>query len=61
VTYLEKARELRPDLENADIWWQCPDDFDLESENSDCPREGSITMTCKECWNREMPVEVENE
>lgn len=58
TTYLEKAKELVPDLSEKEIideW--CPDNA--------LTRFGFIRVSCKEngcveCWNREMP-EVKNE
>jgi len=55
MTYLEKARELRPDFTvDRQIFRLCPDYFGIVGQ--DCSIE-----TCEECWNREIPVEVTNE
>lgn len=51
VTYLDKARELRPDLSRGEIDMMCPNDFGLTEVCCELD-------TCEECWYREFPVEV---
>ena len=48
MTFLEKAKELFPKMEENIITRECPEDFKLETE-SIC-KDGCIS-----CWNREMP------
>jgi hypothetical protein len=51
VTYLEKAKELKPKSTLFNILMMCPYDLKLEVEAEDCDRE----YDCESCWNREMP------
>ena len=61
MTYLEKARELNPNLaKQAAIKNYCPDDFKL-AESSDLRETSCLANTCTECWNREMPNKTEEE
>lgn len=56
MTYLEKVKQLRPHISREKLVEDfCPESF-LDIKLLSC--EG---LTCKECWNREMPVEVTNE
>lgn len=55
MTYLEKARELEPYTnEGQFVMMQCPYMLGIERE-SRCQLDGN----CTECWNREIPAEVE--
>ena len=55
MTYLEKARELRPDLTDREIRRFCPVDLELET-TINCPRNNNVVqLRCEDCWSREMP------
>ena len=52
MTFAEKYQVDHPDSAAGDCLKFCPRDFGYEKE-SICG-----TMTCYECWNREMPEEA---
>jgi hypothetical protein len=59
-TFLDKAKELKPNLtEAAIVDGQCPYTLDLEG-SSDCPNENEVPYTmslCEFCWAREYKEE----
>lgn len=57
MTYLEKARELRPNQTDREIIYTCPDCFypELEKETQCILLKEKTAGSCKRCWSREMP------
>lgn len=55
MTFLERLKELRPDMDTRDIYRKyCPFMYHLEpSGRGLCHTERM--NACSECWNREMP------
>jgi len=56
MTYLEKVREVKPNLKLEEIMEQCPEYFKLEPARY-CDIK-QIPDNCDECWNREILLEV---
>ena len=56
MKFLEKAKQIRPDLTERQIIFKCPNKLGLE-KNSICPSDENDNVTdegCIYCWNREI-------
>lgn len=60
MTYLEKAKELFPEISVQEILSHCPLYYGLESAESSlsCDVKALWHNNCYTCWNREMPEVV---
>lgn len=63
MTFKEKLQQEHPEDINEDGWcFKCPHHYGYEDRVGPCPIDGNgEKISCWECWNREIPEEVEKE
>lgn len=61
MTYKEAFAKRHPDLtlanERETCYYTCPDDAGLCPHIDSCPHDPQGKVSCRYCWDREMPTE----
>lgn len=56
MTYKEAYHIKHPDIPADSCYYTCPDDAGLCPHIDSCPHDPQGKVSCRYCWDREMPT-----